>query len=117
MGVEIVGFRWMRQGEDFPHPLSLQTVVEQGAAASWGHHGSVVLGDVYLTFQPEFPGCISSPPIQISRSSRAAAAAAARQQRNASHQQSALQSVYALTDTRALGAAVLAAFAGFPGGR
>lgn len=103
---EIIGFRWLRQGDEFPEPLASQTILEEGAAASWGRYGAAMLGDICLVFQPQLNGCSEGMVAKIGP-------AASQRRRSPSKRTSA----FGLTDQRALNAAVLAGFCGFPGAR
>lgn len=107
---DIIGFRWLRSGDAFPEPLSLQSTLEQGSAACWGRSGAAILGEVCVTVwpeptRPEFAGCSGSVATRIQGSVPRFARTGNR------------GSVFNLVDQRALSAAVLMCFSGFPGAR
>mmetsp|Transcript_1245 Transcript_1245/g.2153 ORF Transcript_1245/g.2153 Transcript_1245/m.2153 type:complete len:394 (-) Transcript_1245:31-1212(-) len=102
---KVVGFRWLKHGEDAPSPLSVKAAVLQGGQmACWGQCGQAMLGQINVDFRPSFEKCTGGVVASITGMAS----------RFSSNRASG---VFSLTDERARNAAVLALFAGFPGVR
>jgi hypothetical protein len=107
--LKVVGFRWLRRGEDAPSPLSVASMLQQGSPmACWGQSGVVLqeaaLGKIDMELRPSLEGCTGGVVASIT-------GVASRFSSNRA------SGVFSLTDERARNAAVLALFAGFPGVR
>mmetsp|Transcript_139256 Transcript_139256/g.267026 ORF Transcript_139256/g.267026 Transcript_139256/m.267026 type:complete len:419 (-) Transcript_139256:40-1296(-) len=117
----IVGFRWLRSGEELPQPLSLSAAVQDGvsacwgrtgATARWGRTGAELEGDVHVELRPIIPGYDGAGRTSMVHGAAGRHAVYAG---NHSSAQETRGSIFNLTDQRALSAAVLVAVCGFPG--
>eukprot|EP00931_Biecheleriopsis_adriatica_P050578 TRINITY_DN29293_c0_g1_i1.p1 TRINITY_DN29293_c0_g1~~TRINITY_DN29293_c0_g1_i1.p1 ORF type:complete len:414 (-),score=101.15 TRINITY_DN29293_c0_g1_i1:57-1298(-) len=107
---DIVGVRFLRDGEDLPEPLSLQTASEQGASACWGKGGAALDGEVRLRLHNLLaePGTAAAAVLEcgVEDLPHPKPCVKASQTRG---------SVFGLMDTRASNAAVHVAVCGWPG--
>lgn len=107
---DIVGFRWLRSGEEFPEPLSLQDAMAHGALGCWGPNGAVLDDQLRLELRtvPRARGSTSVDPLVCEVEHR-------RPRRGSKPRTSS--GIFGLTDARGLSASVLLALCGCPGMR
>jgi len=111
---DVVGFRWLRRGEELPAPLSLPEALERGAVARWGRDGQVLEGCVRLELRANLQARGTGDA--EGRAPLACEVDTTRGQgRGTSGGAARSSGVFGLTDARGLGAAVLLGLCGVPG--